>query len=224
MTWSDMGEWWLTELERDHAYEDVVTPMLLDILDPQPGDLYLDLGSGEGRVMRAVQDRGSRAHGVELNRFLASRSAAVGPTVIGELPDLSFFRSDVYDGAFCVGVLEHVPDHLAFFEAVARVVRPNGHLSVVMNHSVWTAPGSTPITDGDGEVLWRPGEYLSEGFLDEPVDHLTIRFHHRPISSLVNAAADSGWSLVRMIEAAHHELEDQSGIPRLMAIRWSLLP
>jgi SAM-dependent methyltransferase len=219
-----MGEWWLTELEGDHAYESIVTPMLLDILEPEPGLLYVDLGSGDGRVMRALLERGSRVHGVELNQVLASRSGAVGPTVIGELPDLSFFRPDVYGGAYCVGVLEHVPDHMSFFAEVARVVKPGGVLALVMNHSVWTAPGSTPITDSDGEVLWRPGDYLSEGFLDEPVGEVTVRFHHRPISSLLNAAAAAGWSLARMVETSHHELDDQAGIPRLMAIRWWLLP
>lgn len=220
MTWTDMGEWWLTELAGDPAYEEVVTPMLLDILQPVSGALYLDLGCGEGRVMRAVQERGALVHGVEVNRVLAARSGAIGPTILARLPDLSFLRSDVYDGAYCVLVLEHVPDHQTFFSAAAWVVKPGGTLTLVLNHSVWTAPGSTPITDGDGEVLWRPGAYFSEGFTDEPAGEATVRFHHRPISILVNAAASAGWSLVRMIETPHHELGDQAGIPRLLAVRW----
>lgn len=219
-----MGEWWLTELLGDPAYEAVVTPLLLEIFEPDPGALYLDLGSGEGRVMRAVLAKGSRVHGVELNPHLAIRSIEVGPTVIAQLPDLSFLRPDVYDGAYCVLVLEHVPDHMSFFAGAARVVKPGGTLALVINHSVWTAPGSTPITDTDGEVLWRPGAYLSEGFSDEPAGEVTVRFHHRPISTLLNAAAGAGWSLERMVETPHHELGDQAGIPRLLAIRWSLLP
>jgi len=215
-----MGEWWLTELEGDPAYEEVVTPMLLDILRPEPGALYLDLGSGEGRVMRAVQEQGGLVHGVEMNQVLASRSGTIGPTIIARLPHLSFLRPNVYDGAYCVLVLEHVPDHHGFFSAAARVVKSGGTLSLVINHSVWTAPGSTPITDSDGEVLWRAGAYLSEGFSDEPAGEATVRFHHRPISSLLNAAAGSGWSLERMVEIPYHELGDQAGIPRLLAIRW----
>ncbi len=91
MTWSEMGDWWLTELERDSAYEEVVTPMFLDILSPEPGALYLDLGCGEGRVMRTMLDKGSHVHGVEMNQMLASRSSEVAPTVIAHLPDLPHF-------------------------------------------------------------------------------------------------------------------------------------
>jgi SAM-dependent methyltransferase len=198
--------------------------MLFDVFHPKPGALYLDLGSGEGRVMRVVQDSGALVHGVEMNQVLASRSAETGPTIIALLPDLSYLRSDSYDGAYCVLVLEHIPDHAGFFSAAARVVKSGGTLSLVMNHPVWTSPGSTPITDSDGEVLWRPGGYFSEGYTDETVGTATVRFHHRPLASILNAAAETGWALQRMVETPHHELEEQGGISRLMAIRWSLLP
>jgi hypothetical protein len=121
-------------------------------------------------------------------------------------------------------VLEHLADHVGFFASAADVVRQGGVLALVMNHSVWTAPGSTPITDTDGEVLWRPGDYMSDGLSEEPAGEGTIVFHHRSMGSLLNAAADAGWSLQRLIELPHHEFEDQVGIPRLMATRWSLLP
>ena len=45
-----------------------------------------------------------------------------------------------------------------------------------------------------------------------------------PLPRPLNAAADAGWALQRLIELPHHEYEDQVGIPRLMASRWSLLP
>ena len=129
------------------------------------------------------------------------------------------------DGAYCVLVIEHLSDASSFFSSVARSVKPDGSLSLVMNHPVWTAPDSTPMTDTDGEVLWRPGAYFSNGSTDEHAEgERTVTFHHRTISELVNSAADAGWTLVKMEEKPHHEFESQSGIPRLLACHWRLIP
>ena len=99
-------------------------------------------------------------------------------------PTLGFLRSGAYHGAYCVLVLEHIPDHEAFFAATARVVRPGGALALVTNHPSWTAPGSTPITDTDGEILWRPGDYFSAGHSVEPAGDGTVVFHHRSMGSI----------------------------------------
>ncbi|MGH8914059.1 MAG: class I SAM-dependent methyltransferase [Acidimicrobiia bacterium] len=222
MSWSELSDWWVSEVADDPAYETVVTPMLLDVLRPEEGKAYLDLGSGEGRVIRAVTAIGASAHGVELNQTLARRSAEAGPTIVGELPGLDFLGDDSYDGAYCVLVLEHLEDHQRLFIESARVVRIGGVMALVMNHPIWTAPDSTPISDSDGETLWRPGAYFSTGTVDEAAGEGRIVFHHRTTAELLNAAADAGWSLQHMVEAPHHELEDQVGIPRLLGARWRL--
>lgn len=42
----------------------------LDLLDLQPGQTLIELGSGDGRVAQAAADRGLRVIGYELNPFL----------------------------------------------------------------------------------------------------------------------------------------------------------
>ncbi len=223
MSWSDLSQWWLEEVSTDPAYESVVTPLLLEILEPRSDLGYLDLGSGEGRLMRTLGESGTSVIGIELNRELAQRSATSGHVVVDSLPDLASIAENAVDGAFCVLVLEHIADGDSFFSSVARVVRPGGILAVVSNHPAWTAPESTPITDEDGEVLWRPGGYFSDGVSDVPAGDAHITFHHRSMATLLNAAANVGWSLETMIERPHHEIADQSGIPRLLACRWQLV-
>jgi SAM-dependent methyltransferase len=224
MSWSDLTDWWLDEIASDPAYDEVVTPMLLDVLGPAPGKSYLDLGCGEGRVMRVLHSVGALPIGVELNLDLAETAAKTGPVVVGALPDIGFLRDGSVDGALCVLVMEHVEDHVRFLAEIARVVRPGGVLGLVMNHPFWTAPGSSPIGYPDGEVLWRPGSYFERGTQLEPAGEQRIVFHHRTNGDLLEAAASAGWSLERLIEAPHHELVDQAGIPRLLACRWRLLP
>ncbi|MGH8916011.1 MAG: class I SAM-dependent methyltransferase [Acidimicrobiia bacterium] len=224
MSWSDLSEWWLSEIVEDPAYEVVVTPMLLQALRPESDRSYLDLGAGEGRVMKAVAQEGAAVSGIDINVELAPRAMSFGSVVIGRLPDLDFMRDDSYDGAFCVLVIEHIDDHERLFRETGRVVRPGGVFALVMNHPTWTAPGSTPITDIDGETLWRPGGYFSRGTTEEPAGEARVVFHHRSMADLLNAAADAGWSLEDMTEAPHHDVAEQAGIPRLLACRWRLLP
>jgi SAM-dependent methyltransferase len=224
MSWSTLGDWWVGEVAGDPAYEAVVTPLLIKALQPGAGSLYLDLGAGDGRLMRALAGVGATVHGIDVNLDLAERASQWGQVVVADLPDLGFLRHEVYDGAYCVLVLEHLADHEALFAAVAEVVKPGGLMALVSNHPVWTAPGSTPISDADGEVLWRPGDYFGSGTTEEPAGTGTVTFHHRSMASLLNAASSSGWSLEWVDESPHHDLNDQGGIPRLLACRWRLLP
>lgn len=217
MTWSELADWWRSEIENDSAYAEVVTPLLLEVLLPEPNRLYLDIGCGEGRVMRAVQAEGGVTHGIDLNSNLLAGLAGV---VVARLPQIPM-QTATYDGVYCVLTLEHIEDHATLFAEASRIVKPGGVLALVMNHPTWTAPESTPITDDDGEILWRPGEYFSDGFTTVTTADGEVTFYHRPMSQILNAAARSGLHLEMMIEQPHHELTDQPGIPRLLACRWT---
>lgn len=221
MSWSDLSGWWANEVTSDGAYESVVTPLLLEVFSPVPGALYLDLGSGEGRVVRTISELGASVIGVDLSERLAAASPS--QVVVAEIPPIPIL-ADAVDGVYLVLTVEHIGDHLGLFKETSRVTRPRGVMALVVNHPIWTAPGSTPINDEDGEVLWRPGEYFSSGSTDVPAGEGPVTFHHRTMASLLNAAANAGWSLEQMVEQPHHEFVDQTGIPRLLACRWRLLP
>lgn len=221
MSWSDLGEWWRDELASDVAYDRIVTPLLLQVLRAEESGLYLDFGCGEGRVMRELASTGATVHGIDINEALVSDMNM--PVVVGDMRRLPM-RASTYDGVYMVLVLEHIEDHARVFAEAARITNTAGVLALIMNHPIWTAPDSTPITDDDGEVLWRPGEYFSNGSDEMRVGGGKVTFHHRTMSALLNAASEAGWLLEQMIERPHHEFEDQSGIPRLLACRWSLLP
>lgn len=218
MSWSDLTEWWLSEVEGDPAYQDVVTPLLLEVFTPDADGMYLDAGCGEGRVMRAVAESGAVVHGLDVNPDLVRRA---GGAMIGDVLQIPA-RHQSYDGVYSVLTLEHIVDHQTFFVEAARVTQRGGLLAIVINHPSWTAPRSTPISDPDGEVLWRPGDYFSNGTSEIPAGEGTVVFHHRSMADLLNAAAHAGWRLEHMVEQPHHELEDQAGIPRMLGCRWRL--
>ncbi|MFZ0493417.1 MAG: methyltransferase domain-containing protein [Acidimicrobiia bacterium] len=221
MTWA--SDWWLSELERDPSYGNVVTPLLIEILDAQPGGTYLDLGCGEGQTMRVLVEAGMSVVGCDLDETLLPIAREIGPVVRCDLPDLSWLGDDTVDGAYASLVIEHLDDAAAMLLEAHRVVRSGGVLAVVVNHPMFAAPASGPIVDpDDGEVFWRWGRYLSGGRIVEPVGDSDITFYERPLADLLNMAADAGWVLEHMIERAIEQSGTvrQEEVPRLLAVRW----
>jgi SAM-dependent methyltransferase len=225
--WTELAEWWLEEID-DPAYAEEVMPMVEAITAPLTGRI-LDLGAGEGRVAAALASHGRTIISIDYNLQLLARAAGVGPAVALHLPDLSAIAAGALDGAYVVLALEHLHDLDAFFDGVARAVRQGGHLAVVLNHPVYTAPGSGPVLDPqDQEIYWRFGDYLQPGASTEPAGDGEVEFVHRPIGSLLNAAAQAGWFLEHVDEqgvgarAAQRDdlLALHKDIPHLMALRW----
>jgi len=230
LSWGDeLAAWWLQEIASDPAYGDEVMPLALDILQPESGRRYLDLGCGEGRLMRAIGGAGAAVFGCDISGRLARLASRLGPSVVCRLPDLGWVKAGSFDGAYAVLVLEHIGDAAAFFDGVGSVVRGGGVLALVVNHPAFTAPGSGPVVDSmDGEVTWRWGEYLEHGSTEEPAGKNQVVFYHRPLDWLLNTAADAGWGLNRLVERgiaperADRDplLDRQRHVPRLLGVRW----
>jgi SAM-dependent methyltransferase len=221
MVWA--SDWWLSELERDPSYSRVVTPLLVEILEAQPGRTYLDLGCGEGQTMRVLAEAGISVIGCDLDETLLPMARQTAAVVRCELPELSWLRDDAVDGAYASLVFEHLDDAAAMFREAHRVIGSGGVVAVVVNHPVFAAPASGPIVDpDDGEVFWRWGRYLSGGRIIEPVGDSDITFFHRPLGILLNMAADAGWILERIIERGIEQpgLFSQEEVPRLLGARW----
>lgn len=225
--WETLADWWATEVETDPAYREEVLPLLLEVLRPQAGRRYLDLGCGQGQGSATVAQTGASVVGCDVSASLLRQ--APGMRVRCRLPDLGWARDGAFDGAFAVLVLEHLADVERLFAETHRVVSPRGRLAVVLNHPVFTAPGAGPFVDPtDGETLWRWGRYLTPGSTEEPAGDRTVTFHHRPIGEFLTTAAATGWSLERLVEqpvgeaAADRDplLAAQRDVPRLLGVAW----
>ena len=223
--WDQIAEWWV-ETVRDDPRDSTDLLELLDDLITGTGGLTLDLGCGEGQVMRHL---GAPIVGTDISDRLLAVAADAGPVVRAGLPDLGWVRPGSFDRAVCVGVVEMVEDHRRLFAEVSMAVRTGGHLLVVMNHPVATVPDSEPLIDEAGEVLWRWGEYLESGRLVQYVDGHEFTLYHRSMGALLEAAAMAGWRLEQLIElgasartvARFPEYEGQERIPTLLGCRWS---
>ena len=216
----------MSEIEDDPTYAEEIVPWAVDLIGPV-SERLLDLGCGEGQLLRAVAAR--TRIGCDITVSLLRRAASDAAAVQCRLPDLRWLRDRSVDTAACVLVLEHVADISGFFDEVARVLEPGGTFSLIVNHPAYTAEGAGPVVDlTDGEVLWRWGAYFDEGTSREPAGEGSVVFHHRPMRELLGAAARSGLCLEAFEErgfspqfvARDPGLVGQEHFPRLLGARW----
>jgi SAM-dependent methyltransferase len=225
-SWDINSAWWIREVAEDPVYQEDVGPML-DRLLSDVSSPVLELGCGEGQWLRRVE-RDTSLFGTDASHVLLKHARNTAPVVRGVLPELGWVRSGAVGTAISLFVLELVQDHGTFFAEAARVVAAGGSLVVIINHPVFTAPGSGPFVDPDFDVFWRWGSYLELGSSDVPAGSEEIVMYHRSTAELLSAAARCGWSLEEMMEvplgAAAIEREPsyagQEGIPRFLGVRW----
>lgn len=203
-----------------------MVPLALELLDGAEG-VVLDLGCGEGQLLRALE--AVRVVGCDLSLTLLRTAVRTSPAVRCRLPELGWVKPGAFDGAACVFVLEHLADVEALFSSVANAVRSGGIFVVVMNHPSYTADGAGPVIDmSDGEVLWRWGDYFEPGASTEPAGSGSVTFYHRPLDAILNAAAAGGFILEEAREvglapdavARDPGFAGQEHLPRLLGVRW----
>jgi SAM-dependent methyltransferase len=231
--WEKHASWWIDGFTdgADPEYEQQILPLAAAEL--AGFGRVLDIGCGDGQISRLVAGAGSFVAGVDptWNQIRVAAERAGGATYVragaAELP----FADGSFDAAVACLVFEHIDDARGAIDEVARVVRPGGRFCFFLNHPLLQTPGSGWISDHTlepAESYWRIGPYLVETDTVEQVERgVFIRFVHRPLSVYVNALAEAGLVLERMVEPAPPdaflerapEYLAASAIPRLLYLR-----
>lgn len=204
--WERHAGWWVDGFTEgaDLEYAQQIVPLLEAELSG--ARRVLDLGCGEGQIARRVSFDGAAVVGLDASGALlaTARRRGGGPAYVRGAATALPFAADRFDAAVVCLVLEHLDDLEAVVAELARVLAPDGRLCIVLNHPFTQTPDSGLIDDhtiDPPERYWRIGRYLMEHVGPEEVDHgVHLRFVHRPLSRYVNAFADAGLSIERMVE------------------------
>jgi len=161
--------------ESDVAYRRRVRTML-SYLDPQPGQVILDCGTGMGfyaRTMRRLY-RGVQIIGVDMDtRALAFARANLESDILvahADIYSLPLAAASV-DSVLMSEVLEHLPDEAAALAEVRRVLKPGGKLALTVpyrHYPAWYDPinraaealARRPIRRGPFAGIWANHERL----------------------------------------------------------------
>jgi SAM-dependent methyltransferase len=231
--WEAHADWWQREFTdgADPEYTEQIIPLIVEWTSGFAR--VLEVGTGEGQIARAiVAAHGADVVGVDptVNQIDEAKRRGGGPEYHRSGAESLPFEDASFDAVVCCLVFEHIDAVDAALAEVARVLRPGGRFVFCLNHPLLQTPGSGWIDDqilDPPEQYWRIGPYLTEQSTVEEVEKgVFIRFVHRPLSRYVNAMADVGLALERMIEPAPPagfisrapEYTEVATIPRLLTL------
>ncbi len=232
--WETHAEWWIDGFTdgADPEYEEQILPLAAaELADAKR---VLDVGCGDGQVSRlAVQLGAHRVIGLDptWNQVKVAHQRGGGAGFVRSGAAALPFPDASFDAVVACLVFEHIRDVDDAIAEVARVLEPGGRFCFFLNHPLLQTPNSGWIDDqvlDPPEQYWRIGPYLIEDETIEEVEKdVFIPFIHRPLSRYLNALADNGLFLERMVEPAPppgflaraSEYEAAATIPRLLYLR-----
>lgn len=128
--------WWDPEGEFRPLHD--LNPARLDYIEARAGlsgCRVLDVGCGGGLLAEGMARRGARVTGIDLAsealevaRLHALESGAAVEYRHESVESMAESAPAAYDLVTCLEMLEHVPDPAAVVGALARLVRPGGHV------------------------------------------------------------------------------------------------
>jgi 2-polyprenyl-3-methyl-5-hydroxy-6-metoxy-1,4-benzoquinol methylase len=132
-------------------------------LAPGRGAL-LDVGPCTGTFLVQAREAGFEAHGIEINAGAAQycRERLGLDVRAGVLTSESYPESS-FDLVAMGDVIEHVPDPLATLSAVARVLKPGGHV-IVSTPNIESAAGRLLQVKPEEHIYYFSAATLAEAF------------------------------------------------------------
>lgn len=175
--------------------------ILLAILGRQP-ERVLDLGCGEGWLLRALADRGIEVTGVDGDPALveASRAAGSAPVHLASYAQLAEGELDIgsdYD-LICANFALLQQDIIPLLAAMKALLAPEGVLVIQTLHP-WSVAGA------DYQDGWR-----EESFAGFAGDWRPMPWYFRTLASWLNALEMAGFRLLSLQEPQH----PQSPVPQ----------
>ena len=230
--WETHAGWWQHHFTdgADPEYEEQILPLAAAELGS--ARRVLDVGCGDGQISRLAATLGADVVGIDPTWNCVSVAAQRGGASFARAEAAALpFADATFDAVVACLVFEHIREVDEAIAEVARVLQPDGRFCFFLNHPLLQTPNSGWIDDhilDPPEQYWRIGAYLIEEESDEEVEKdVFIPFIHRPLSRYVNALAENGLLIERMLEPAPpegflqlaDEYLDAATIPRLLYLR-----
>jgi SAM-dependent methyltransferase len=212
MDWEESAPAWIeAQGERgDFSRQWVLdAPMLERVRAARPGSL-LDLGCGEGRFCRLLQNDVEEITGLDPTPTLIARATELGGGlfVLGRAEALPFGDAS-FDMIVSYLSLLDIEGIEAALDEVKRVIRPGGRFLVANLTGFATAAdikggGWSTLPDGSRQIILR--RYLEPHAIRSEWKGISVANWHRPLSFYMQAFLRRGFELTHFDEPAVTEL------------------
>jgi SAM-dependent methyltransferase len=130
---------------------------LLSLLNPESGNLILDISCGEGRLVELAHDQGLCAFGMDFSENAVRIGAANCPDAKWSICDGEYLPlpEASFDYITHIGSLEHYADPEAGMAEIARVLKPSGVACVLL-------PNTFGLL-GNIKHVWKTGDVFDDG-------------------------------------------------------------
>ena len=182
---------WNGHLERP-ALRSLVPPCLR-------GATILDAGCGSGAQAEWLLAQGASVIGLDLSGAMVTQAkhrcsdSDRGSFFVADLASPLPLVPDSVDGVTCSLVLHYLRDWSVALESFARILRPDGWVVLSLDH-----PFAAPLASQHGRYF--DTELVSDTWQKADI-RVTQHFWRRPLSATVNAFADAGFAVDRVVEA-----------------------
>ncbi|MEN4827882.1 class I SAM-dependent methyltransferase [Pseudomonas sp. P39-UII1] len=179
--------------------------ILLAILGRQP-ERVLDLGCGEGWLLRALADRGIDAVGVDGDAVLVEAARAAGSSAVHKASYEQLAAEEVDIGGdydlICANFALLHQDIIPLLAAMKALLAPSGTMVIQTLHP-WS------MANGDYQDGWREESFAGLAGQWQPMP-----WYFRTLASWLNALDMAGLRLVNLQEPQH----PQSAVPQSLLL------
>jgi len=163
---------------------------------PLAGARVLDAGCGSGAQCEWLADEGADVVGVDLSPVMVAearrRCGGRARVEVADLAEPLAIEPGTIDGITCSLVLHYLRHWEVALHSFATVLRPGGWAVLSLDH-----PFGSPLPGQRGGYF--DTELVADTWTKDGIT-VTQHFWRRPLSSVVDAFADAGFAVERLVE------------------------
>ncbi|WP_031495114.1 class I SAM-dependent methyltransferase [Bryobacter aggregatus] len=203
--WRESAPAWLTEIgsEGDYARQYILDAPMLQRIEGRNFQTALDLGCGEGRFCRMMQQRGLKTIGIDPTAAFIERARELDPQGDYRIEGAEGLSVPAQSCDLVVSYLSliDIPDLPLAVEKLVRTLRPGGVflLANLTSFNTAAAPDGW-ILDQHGQRRFAMDRYLEERSVWVEWSGIRVQNWHRPLSTYMQLFLGHGLQLQHFAE------------------------